>query len=117
MTFKVEQSGWYRTRDGRLAEVVVTGLDSGRAVIGYIVDEDDAETWDRRGCYLNPNIDSEHDLIEYLGKERPREKKKHKANLSLWSCGQITSAGWSGLLPNNSFVVETRTLEWEVPNG
>tara|TARA_R110000868_G_scaffold250282_3_gene506764 strand:- start:44 stop:400 length:357 start_codon:yes stop_codon:yes gene_type:complete len=117
MTFKVESSGWYRTRDGRLAEVVVSNLDSSRAVIGYIMDHDYSEEWGINGRYLDPYLDSKIDLIEYLGKERPKQPKKFKVKARLYNNGEIVVDDDNACFVNVLRIVETREIEWEVPGN
>ena len=75
---KVEHSGWYKTRDGRLAEVVVTQTTSDRVLVGYIVGAGDYEVWNKAGDFIDPSKEHGYDLIEYLGKERPKQKKTVK---------------------------------------
>jgi hypothetical protein len=74
---KVTESGWYRTRDGRLAEVVVSDFKHGRPVIGYIIGEGFYLQWALTGD-CDAVIDHADDLVEYLGKERPKQKKTVK---------------------------------------
>jgi hypothetical protein len=79
MTFKVEQSGFYRTRDGRDAEVVVRKTKNAKpfdiVATGFIgEDNSNSYLWQLDGRYYNYNED-EVDLIKYLGKERPKQKK------------------------------------------
>jgi hypothetical protein len=80
---KVEHSGWYRTRDGRLAEVVYNPRQNfgsfSRAAHGYIEGEGCTRMWAVDGHYCDyegPSVGA--DLIEYLGKERPKQKKTVK---------------------------------------
>lgn len=69
---KVENSGWYHTRDGRLAEVVV-----GPKICGYIVGTVTCPLfWAEDG--EGESLSHKADLIEYLGKERPKQKKTIK---------------------------------------
>ena len=72
--FKVEQSGWYETRDERIAEVVVN-QDGGKfKVVGYVSGTTIIQTWQDNGhCMLD--IETPIDLIKYLGKERPKRKR------------------------------------------
>jgi len=75
---KVEHSGWYRTRDGRLAEVVISEYRGNHPVIGYIAGEDGGtRVWSIEGEW-RLNFVSPVDLREYLGKERPKQKKTVK---------------------------------------
>jgi len=80
---KVEQSGWYKTRDGRLAEVVVSDCvpnDFGTQypVTGYIV-KSGKFSWTLDGTHqVYGNESVNRDLVEYLGKERPKERKTVK---------------------------------------
>lgn len=77
--FVVTESGWYRTRDGRLAEVVVLPFPtpSPYPVQGYVLATDCTGAvvahWLRDGT--NGDTPRPYDLVEYLGKERPKEKK------------------------------------------
>lgn len=73
--FKVTESGWYRTRDGRDAEVVVSEYKGTHPVIGHIAGEyGGTRSWTLQGLW-RPDTDAPVDLIEYLGKERPAQKK------------------------------------------
>lgn len=65
---KIEYSGFYKTQNGRIAEVVV-----GPKIVGYIIDHP--------VCPLFWNCEGQgelsrgaSDLVEYLGKERPKKK-------------------------------------------
>ena len=71
---KVEQSGWYKTRDGRLAEVVVSPFEREFPVFGYVLGVDDC-TWTSCGEFDPDTKNGSLDLVEYLGKERPKERK------------------------------------------
>lgn len=72
MTFKVEQSGWYRTRDGSFAEVLFNKhIDY---VPGFFENSTIMNQWDRNGRHAFPTTPvTDPDLVEYLGKERPKE--------------------------------------------
>lgn len=73
--FKVTESGWYRTRDGRDAEVVVNhNQNCAEPVLGYVVGGSTTRLWNLDGKYYF-NHQSCLDLVEYLGKERPKQKK------------------------------------------
>ena len=74
--FKVESSGWYRTRDGRYAEVVVNPKVNPRSVFGCVENEHGFRTWYINGHYHDYTAPAVSiDLVEYLGKERPKQKK------------------------------------------
>ena len=75
MTFKVTQSGWYRTRDGRLAEVVCNPKGQDRPCLGYVENELSFRSWFVNGHYHDKFPSADADLVEYLGKERPKQKK------------------------------------------
>jgi hypothetical protein len=93
---KVEQSGWYRTRDGRFAEVVVTKLEgSNYPVAGFIEDVSFRHSWARNGSIaFDSSVLDPTDLVEYLGKERPKERKTVKMAPALFYAG-----GYYGVTP------------------
>ena len=77
--------GFYRTRNGDLAEVVKI-LDARcaekypvRGMIGY-----DCDTWTVAGDNLDDRATSRDDLIKFLGTENPREKRMLTNTISLW---------------------------------
>lgn len=74
MTFKVTESGWYRTRDGRLAEVLFNKYID--YVPGFFENSTILNQWDRDGRHAFPYTPvTDPDLVEYLGKERPKQNK------------------------------------------
>lgn len=73
--FKVTESGWYCTRDGREAEVIVFPTRQRFNVYGYIFPCPTSESWDEMGFYDAACRQHQNDLVEYLGKERPKQKK------------------------------------------
>lgn len=73
MTFKVTESGWYRTRDGGLAECVVADFEMEFPVRGYISNFNLC-AWNVYGKSARDK-ERKYDLVEYLGKERPKQKK------------------------------------------
>lgn len=117
--FKVLESGWYRTRDGREAEVVVN-LNGGKfKVVGYISGATIAQSWQDNG-YCMLDIKTQGDLVEYLGKERPKEPKKYKTTVVLYEDGRATLDGIlceSHPLKPSPKVVKTQVIEWEVPDN
>lgn len=74
--FKVTESGWYRTRDGWDAEVVVNS--AGYGVTGYIHPLLLLQYWHSDGSHAMNSPVTDNDLVEYLGKERPKRKKTIK---------------------------------------
>ena len=79
---KVEQSGWYKTRDGRLAEVIMMPKSTLYKAIG-VIDGDISRVWLENG-QLDADLSHPNDLIEYLGKERPKERKTVKMAPALY---------------------------------
>lgn len=69
--FKVTESGWYRTRDGGLAECVVADFEMEFPVRGYISNFNPC-AWNVYGKSARDK-ERKYDLVEYLGKERPKE--------------------------------------------
>jgi hypothetical protein len=98
---KIEQSGWYRTRDGRLAEVVVSNLKIEFPVMGYITSGTKA-AWNLNGQFSIDPITSGYDLIEYLGKERPKERKTVKM------APAVTSHDRSGFYQTTSYLYSSQ---------
>lgn len=116
MTFKVESSGWYRTRDGKLAEVVVNLKCASLPVIGYVLDKTCGDFWRSNG-HCCDGRESPYDLVEYLGKERPKQPKKFKVKIRLYNNGEIVVDDLEECFVNVLRIVETREIEWEVPDN
>lgn len=117
---KVTESGWYRTRDGRDAEVVVFPTRQRFNVYGYIFPCPTSESWDEMGFYDAECRQHRNDLVEYLGKERPKEPKKYKTTVVLYADGRATLDGIlceSHPLKPSPKVVKTQVIEWEVPDN
>ena len=78
--------GWYRTRSGEIAEVFQV-LDArfkeeypGRGFIGKNI-----YSWTKLGDFhFHDPVATSEDLIEYLGEEKPREKRMVKKTLECW---------------------------------
>lgn len=79
--------GWYRTRVGELAEVVQimdARLKSGHPAWGLL--HTISFNWTMDGLCYYPGREEPADLIEFLGAEKPREKKKMvKKAISIWA--------------------------------
>lgn len=73
---KVEHSGFYKIRDGRLAEVVMMPKSTMTKAVG-VIDGYLTQGWLENG-HADGDFSHPHDLIEYLGKERPKERKTVK---------------------------------------
>ena len=78
--------GFYRTRGGEIAEVIQI-LDTrlreaypARGLLGRYCD-----TWTRVGFNRSGERESKDDLIEFLGAEKPREKRIVKKTLRYWA--------------------------------
>jgi len=80
--------GWYRTRDGALAEVVqildlnprLTEQYPARGLIGLRQEE-----WTSAGSVFDDGYESSEDLITLLGAEKPGEKIMAKKTLTRWA--------------------------------
>lgn len=124
--FKVTESGWYRTSGGRDAEVVVNSEQKFvQPVIGYVVDGVVPQTWGRDGR-MYKNFGCSLDLIEYLGKERPRQKKVVKMAPAL--CENLDGFFISDQLFDSEekarklsdfsrWLIDTHAVEVEVPDN
>jgi len=110
--------GWYRTRSGEIAEVFQV-LDArfkeeypGRGFIGKHI-----YSWTKLGDfhYHDPVATSE-DLIEYLGEDKPKEKKMVTKTFKWW--GNVNSEGLAGMYASkplaNHFATKCRTACVEV---
>ena len=82
--FTVVVPGFYRTRGNEIAEVVQImdpRLDDGYPARGFLQGK---TAWALTGDFLHPGNTTERDLIEYLGTEKPREKKMVKKVIRHW---------------------------------
>jgi len=94
---EVENSGWYRTRDGRLAEVVVhRSKRTSFCAVGFIEGDDESEGWTTEGLSIIYET-CVNDLIQYLGKERPAERKTVKMAPALFCINGVTYGVTSSL--------------------
>lgn len=75
--FRVEQSGWYRTRDGQEVEcIAIWSRPCGNGFQATCLDKNEAYDVTAYGRYLiNPEHEHGLDLVEYLGKHRSKQKK------------------------------------------
>ena len=76
--------GWYRTRDGGLAEVLTImhpRLEDEFPVNGFIRGDPEAEMWTFNGRAVRDDIQSQFDLITYLGTEKPKHRVKRTAEV------------------------------------
>jgi len=81
--------GFYRTRDGELAEVVqILDVRIDQPVLGLIftntANPPEDEAWSLGGDYYYGDCSSRSDLITFLGAKKPREKKMVKKTLTRW---------------------------------
>jgi hypothetical protein len=84
---KVEHSGWYRTKNGSLAEVLI-----GARIFGHVVNLGVSPVfWTMEGA--SENCSSIYNLIEYLGKERPKQRKTVKMAPALFKSCSLTNPG------------------------
>ena len=77
--------GFYRTRGGDLAEILQVDnprLKSSYPVRGLIGCY--SVTWTIAGFASNTGPESQEDLIEFLGTEKPKEKKTVKKTVTRW---------------------------------
>lgn len=122
--FKVTESGWYGTRSGILAEVIVYPegcRDDLQFVEGY-VDDMFRHYWTESGhCEVyedGATEENEFDLVVYYGKEKPKLPKRTKwINLYLNGKAEIYSTedfANAAASPNR---IECRKIEWEVPDN
>jgi hypothetical protein len=79
---KVEHSGFYKTRDGRLAEVVMMPRSPLYKSVG-VIDGYASQVWLENG-ELEQDKSHPLDLVEYLGKERPKQRKTVKMAPALY---------------------------------
>jgi hypothetical protein len=86
---KVTKSGWYKTRDGRLAEVVMMPRSPLYKSVG-VIDGYASQVWLENG-ELEQDKSHPLDLIEYLGKERPKQRKTVKMAPALFKSCSLTN--------------------------
>jgi hypothetical protein len=101
---KVEHSGFYKMRDGRLAEVVMMPKSPLYKSVG-VIDGYATQVWLENG-ELEQDKSHPLDLVEYLGKERPKEKKTVKMAPAL--CKGPTETHW---LTDNIYVSEEQAKD------
>jgi hypothetical protein len=77
---KVEHSGFYKTRDKRLAECSFN--QQNQSLHGYIEGSSGTYSWSKAGRCSGCN--EMCDVVEYLGKERPKERKTVKMAPALY---------------------------------
>ena len=75
--------GFYRTRGGEIAEVVQ--IMNARLEERFPARGLGAERWQLSGDYYDYGRKSCYDLIEFLGTEKPKEKKMVKKTLTRWA--------------------------------
>lgn len=81
--------GWYRTRDGELAEVLtITHPRLGKlwTVLGFYTTNGARQTtWDKAGQHGISGQESSFDLVTYLGTEKPKRKVKRTVEVVRWA--------------------------------
>lgn len=84
MTLDCTKPGYYRTRDGRIAKVAGNNKDARlrHQVVGWLSDEMCA--WHADGSYSSVTLRLGLSLVEYLGPELPKPKRKVKVAPALF---------------------------------
>jgi hypothetical protein len=100
---EVEHSGFYKTRGGDFAEVIIN-REGKPPVVGYIVGFFNGY-WTLEGLWIDGEK-SGLDLIEYLGKERPKQRKTVKMAPAL--CQSVTGTRW---LTDTIYASETQAKD------